>query len=102
MVSVLGAERSDPVPGAWAFCRAGEVVFLLGNCPDAMLARKTGDHSYVAYLFTDDVDAVHERAVAAGAEVLKPPTDEWHGMRELLLRMPDGHRLMVGEDRHGR
>jgi uncharacterized glyoxalase superfamily protein PhnB len=43
------------------------------------------------------VDAFYERAVARGAEVLKPPTDEPWGRREMGLRSPDGHRFMLGE-----
>jgi uncharacterized glyoxalase superfamily protein PhnB len=33
--------------------------------------------------------------IPPGAEVLKPPTDEPWGRRELALRSPDGHRFMV-------
>jgi uncharacterized glyoxalase superfamily protein PhnB len=58
---------------------------------------RSGDHSYVAYLRVDDVDGFHARAVAAGAEVLKAPTDEPWGMREIGVRSPDGHRFMLGQ-----
>lgn len=70
---------------------------MLGRCPDVPAASELGDHSYVAYLRVDDVDAFHRRAAEAGAEVLKAPHDEPWGMRELGLRTPDGHRLMLGE-----
>jgi len=56
---------------------------MLGRCPDAVPASELGDQSYVAYLRVDDVDACYERAVNAGAEILKAPTDEPWGMREL-------------------
>jgi len=59
---------------------------MLGLCPDVVPASDLGDHSYVAYLDVDDVDAVYRRALDAGAEVLKPPTDEPWGRRELALR----------------
>jgi uncharacterized glyoxalase superfamily protein PhnB len=94
---VLGCQRSDPDPGNWAFCTAGTVTFMLGRCPDVPPASSLGDHSYVAYLTVDAVDAFYERAVARGAEVLKPPTDEPWGRREMGLRSPDGHRFMLGE-----
>jgi uncharacterized glyoxalase superfamily protein PhnB len=61
-------------------------------------ASEIGDHSYVAYLDVDDVDAVHRRALDGGPEVLKPPTDEPWGRRELALRSPDGHRFMVANN----
>jgi uncharacterized glyoxalase superfamily protein PhnB len=70
---------------------------MLGRCPDVPAASELGDHSYVAYLRVDDADAFHRRALAAGAEVLKAPTNEPWGMREFGLRSPDGHRFMLGQ-----
>jgi uncharacterized glyoxalase superfamily protein PhnB len=94
---VLGCEVEDPDPGNWRFCRAGEVTFMLGRCPDVLPASELGNHSYVAYLRVDDVDGFYAHAVAVGAEVLKEPHDEPWGMRELGLRSPDGHRFMLGQ-----
>jgi uncharacterized glyoxalase superfamily protein PhnB len=94
---VLGCELDDVDPGNWCFCRAGDVTFMLGRCPDVPSASELGDHSYVAYLHVEDVDGFYRRAVAAGAEVLKPPRDESWGMREIGLRSPDGHRFMLGQ-----
>ena len=93
----LGCTTTDVDPGNWTFCRSGGTDFMLGRCPDAAPAGDIGDHSYVAYLVVDDVDAAHDRAAAAGAEVLKPLTDEPWGMREFSLRSPDGHRFMVSQ-----
>jgi uncharacterized glyoxalase superfamily protein PhnB len=94
---VLGAELQAVDSGNWLFCRAGQVTFMLGRCPDVPAASELGDHSYVAYLRVDDADAFHRRALAAGAEVLKAPTNEPWGMREFGLRSPDGHRFMLGQ-----
>jgi uncharacterized glyoxalase superfamily protein PhnB len=69
---------------------------MLGRCPNVPAASEIGDHSYVAYLRVDDVDAFHRRAIAPGADVMKAPQDEPWGMRELALRSPDGHRFMLG------
>lgn len=96
LVDVLGCERSDPDPGNWVFCRLPATTFMLGRCPDVPLAAQLGDHSYIAYLEVDDVDAFHARAVTAGAEILKPPTNEAWSRRELGLRLPEGHRIMLG------
>ena len=92
---VLGCEIREVDPGNWVFCRSGSVQFMLGHCPDAAPATELGDHSYVAYLRVDDVDAFHERASAVGAEILKSPTDEPWRMREMALRSLDGHRFML-------
>lgn len=93
--TVLGCDTYEVDPGNWTFCSSGSVRFMLGHCPDAPPATELGDHSYVAYLRVDDLDGFHQRARAAGAEVLKPPTNEPWGMRELLVRSPDGHRFML-------
>lgn len=94
---VLGCDVTEPDPGNWAFCTAGDVTFMLGCCPEAIPAAELGDHSYVAYLTVEAVDDYYERAIARNAEVLKPPTDEPWGRREMGLRTPDGHRIMLGE-----
>jgi uncharacterized glyoxalase superfamily protein PhnB len=97
--AVLGCELEEVDTGNWLFATApgAGVTFMLGRCPDALPAADIGDHSYVAYLHVDDVDAFHAQAVTQGAEVRKPPTDEPWGMRELALATPEGHRLMLGQ-----
>lgn len=94
---VFDARVDEVAPGQWVFCRAGQVTFMLGRCPDALLAAELGDHSYVAYLRVDDVDAAYERAVGEAAQILKAPTDEPWGMREVAIRSPEGHRFMLGQ-----
>lgn len=94
---VLGCAVREPDPGNWIFCRSGTTDFMLGRCPDSPTAWELGDHSYIAYLHVDDIDAFYGRALAAGADILKPPRNEPWGMRELGLRSPDGHRFMLGQ-----
>lgn len=94
---VLGSTNREVDPGNWVFCSVGEVEIMLGRCPEAQSARDIGDHSYVAYLRVEGVDAFHARAVAAGAQIRKPPTDEPWGMREMALETPGGHRFMLGQ-----
>ena len=43
-----------------------------------------------------EVDAIHERAAAAGITVVAPPRNESWGVRELRLAHPDGHVFRVG------
>jgi catechol 2,3-dioxygenase-like lactoylglutathione lyase family enzyme len=38
----------------------------------------------------DDVDQVHERALAAGADIVYPLTDEEWGLRRFFVRDPNG------------
>jgi PhnB protein len=43
------------------------------------------------HLYLEDVDAVFERAVAAGAKALRPPTDQFYGDRSATVIDPFGH-----------
>jgi predicted enzyme related to lactoylglutathione lyase len=94
---VLGCTSRDIDPGNWVFCVVDSLTFMIGRCPAAPLASELGDHAYFAYLAVDDVDAWAARAARENAEILKPPTTEPWGIRELALRAPEGHRLMIGQ-----
>ena len=88
-------EMGDP---GWRWLERDGCVLMLGECPDALPAQELGDHSYFAYWEVEDVQQAYERALAAGAEILKPPTAEAWGMKEMALRTVDGHRLMLGQE----
>ena len=45
------------------------------------------------WIRVNDLDAVHRACVQNGHDVVRPPTDEPWGSREMLLRHPDGHVL---------
>jgi uncharacterized glyoxalase superfamily protein PhnB len=70
---------------------------MAGECPDALPPAELGDHSYFAYVVTDDVDTLYGDVRTAGAAVIKPLRDEAWGMREFGLRTVDGHRMMFGQ-----
>lgn len=48
------------------------------------------------YVVTAHPDAVHDRAVAAGAEILRPLTDQDYGSREFVARDRDGNLWSFG------
>ncbi|MFJ4091917.1 VOC family protein [Kitasatospora sp. NPDC089913] len=50
-----------------------------------------GGTSVALHVYVPDVDALTARAEAAGAEILQPPTDQFHGDRTAVLRDPSGH-----------
>ncbi|MBD0843093.1 VOC family protein [Streptomyces sp. TRM68416] len=50
-----------------------------------------GGTSVTLHVFVPDVDSLAERAEAAGAEILQPPTDMFHGDRTVILKDPSGH-----------
>ncbi len=47
------------------------------------------------HLYVADVDAVVARAVAAGAELLRPVADQVFGVRNGILRDPFGHQWFI-------
>ncbi len=71
---------------------------MIGNCPGVTPASEIGDHSYVAYIEVDDVDALCTEFRANGALIKAPPASRPYGMREMLVAMPDGHRIMIGQE----
>ncbi|MFI1279323.1 VOC family protein [Streptomyces sp. NPDC020858] len=50
-----------------------------------------GGTSVTLHVFVPDVDGLAKRAEAAGAEILQPPTDMFHGDRTVILKDPSGH-----------
>jgi catechol 2,3-dioxygenase-like lactoylglutathione lyase family enzyme len=59
---------------------------------------KAGVHPDVS-IEVDDVDAVHARALAAGAEIVYPLTDEEWGLRRFFVRDPNGAVINVTQHR---
>ena len=50
----------------------------------------------VVYISLDDIDGMHARAVAAGADVLMAPTDQDYGSRDFVARDPEGNVWCFG------
>ncbi len=76
----------------------GDAVLMLGDASTeeaeggAFAAPASlGGTSVTLHVFVPDVDALAERARSAGAEVLQPPTDMFHGDRTVVLKDPSGH-----------
>jgi uncharacterized glyoxalase superfamily protein PhnB len=52
--------------------------------------------SFGAYVVADDIDALHERAAKAGAEIVKTPFDTDYGSRDFTARDPEGNLWSFG------
>ena len=70
---------------------------MTGHCPGEPPSSEIGEHSYVAHLHVDDIDALYAEWAARNAIVQQTPADKPWGMREMLVATPDGHRIMVGQ-----
>jgi PhnB protein len=72
----------------------GEALIMIHGELSALASRAPqpdGSSSVVIYLYVEDVDAVIERAVAAGARVLIPLTNQFWGDRTGRIIDPSGH-----------
>ena len=91
---VYGPEGEDaPV---YAVARRGEAQLHLQIRRRNVWAAQRGNYERSAYFHVDDVDALHEEFRAAGALIFQSPTDMPYGLRELVVRDGDGHRLTFG------
>ena len=73
----------------------GAAVFL-ADAPDDMPGnaanpKKLGGSSVMLHQYVPDVDASVEKAVLAGATVVRPPEDQFYGDRASVIADPFGH-----------
>jgi uncharacterized glyoxalase superfamily protein PhnB len=56
----------------------------------------------VVYISLDEVDSMHDRARAAGAQILMPPTDQDYGSRDFVASDHEGNVWCFGTYQAGR
>ncbi|WP_327282073.1 MULTISPECIES: VOC family protein [unclassified Streptomyces] len=73
--------------------RIAGATLMLGDVSEGPFSAPPalGGTSAALHVFVPDVDALVRTAVAEGAELLQPPTDQFHGDRTAILRDPFGH-----------
>lgn len=87
---------------AW---RLGELAALAsGEIEVLLLETWTGDtppQPQTAYVYVEDPDALCAEYEQAGADIVEPVASRGYGMRDFVVRDPDGHRFTLGrgEDR---
>jgi len=70
--------------------------FVVDEFPGAAWSPQSlGGTSVTLHLYVEDVDALFERAVAGGADVILPVADQFWGDRYGILRDPFGHRWSI-------
>jgi uncharacterized glyoxalase superfamily protein PhnB len=62
--------------------------------PDDAWALPPG--TFGAYVVVDEVDALHAKVLAAGAEITRPPSETDYGSKEFAVRDPEGNRWSFG------
>ncbi|MCW7541771.1 VOC family protein [Aquabacterium sp. A7-Y] len=74
------------------------VLMVCDEYPEYGMRGPQGDQftGCTIHLHVDNVDAMSEQAVAAGATLLMPPSDQFYGERSCRLRDPFGHTWLLG------
>jgi PhnB protein len=74
------------------------VIMLADASPEspAPSPKGLGGSPVTISLYIEDVDGVWEKAMAAGAKELRPPTDQFYGDRTAQFEDPWGHRWNIG------
>jgi uncharacterized glyoxalase superfamily protein PhnB len=88
---------------------AGEIGYVeleFGGCYFGFGVTYGGDSPFdlgptAVYVALDDPDAHHDRAVAAGAEIVMGLTDQEYGSRDYAARDPEGNLWCFGTYRPG-
>jgi uncharacterized glyoxalase superfamily protein PhnB len=57
---------------------------------------RAGGVTQLLYLVVDDVDSHYQRAIAAGAEIVYPLTEQDYGGKDYGCRDPEGHAWSFG------
>jgi uncharacterized glyoxalase superfamily protein PhnB len=86
----------------------GNVAYVeaaIGDCWFGFGRTAEGSHFDLGptalYVAIDAVDALHDRAGAAGAEIVMPPTDQDYGSRDFAARDHEGNVWCFGTYRPG-
>jgi uncharacterized glyoxalase superfamily protein PhnB len=72
----------------------GPSILMLGSARDDMFGKRVGDGWL--YVAVDDADAHHDRAKAAGAQIVSELHDTDYGSRDYHARDPEGNWWMFG------
>lgn len=96
-IEVLGFREDAIDAKGWRFLSKDAFKVMLGECADEVPAGETGNHSWFTCVMVEGLDEYFAGVAARGAEVLSRPADRSYGLRECVIRTPDGHRLMFAE-----
>ena len=100
----FGAEERMQMPGPGGKIIHAEIkigpstVMLSDEYPEHGIKgpRTLGGTSFAIHLHVADVDQAFEKAVAAGAVVVRPLKDQFYGERSGTVRDPYGHEWLLG------
>jgi uncharacterized glyoxalase superfamily protein PhnB len=86
-------DRVDHCELAWPL-GGGIMLGSADRGPDDLWALPPG--TFGAYVVADDIDALHDRAAKAGAEIVKAPFRTDYGSHDFAARDPEGNLWQFG------
>jgi predicted enzyme related to lactoylglutathione lyase len=92
---LFGIEVDETVPSRLYFHCGDVILALIDWTLEHGDLQPTPDNVYLA---TDELDAVYERAVAAGARIVSPIEPRAWGERSFYCLDPDGNQLCFVDD----
>lgn len=102
-------DPDDPAIVHHAELRFGSGMLMLGSARESLgpewavlTPAQAGGSTGAIYAIVDDPDAHCAHARAAGAEILREPTDQSYGSRDYMARDPEGHVWSFGTYRPAR
>jgi uncharacterized glyoxalase superfamily protein PhnB len=87
-------DRVDHAQLSWPL--GGGIMLGSARPPGEQDAWALSPGTFGAYVVTDDPDALHDRAAAAGAEITRKPFDTDYGSRDFAARDPEGNLWSFG------
>ena len=105
LCDAFGFEKQLVIPGpngtiSHAQLKFGHDYIMLGSSKDDSLGlkspRELGGVTQSIYIYIPNVDAHHDRAKSAGAEIVIPLQNTDYGSREYSARDPEGHLWHFG------
>jgi uncharacterized glyoxalase superfamily protein PhnB len=93
-IAVHPPEPDQPVVHAEVRVGTGVVMLNRANRSDGSPFVSPGP--VLLYVVVDDPDALHDRAVAAGAEIVRGLMDQDYGSRDFAVRDPGGNVWSFG------
>lgn len=82
-------------PPGFAIIQRGDVTLGLFL---PLSATVSPNDQWAAYVYVDDVNALHAELSAVGGLDMTQPNDEPYGCRDFDVTDPDGHRIAFGQD----
>jgi predicted enzyme related to lactoylglutathione lyase len=94
---VLGFQRDQVEAPGWSFVSKDAFKLMLGECADEVPATEVGNHAWFARVMVDGLDDYYKEISSRGANIISAPANRAYGLREFVIRTPDGHHLMFAE-----